>query len=578
MEVNAKSSPTLETPPPGAPPARPSGEPKFQPTSSWVAALGLIGVFLLASMFVLYAAQESWTTWNWATGVAGVACFVGWIYLDRTHVATLVRSRKTAIAANVVIMSVLAIVLWGFANTINQRHYKRWDLTKGGNFTISDSTKNILRSLDKDVKITSLLPSGETGDVSVDQINDFLEEYKASSSRISLEVFDPDLNPKKATEIASRLKLSRDDLASGSVFFECGDRSKRVTLDDIIERPQQNPYNPTPDRSAKFKGEEAFTSAILSVVEDKQATVYFVTGHEEAKTDDFRGEVGAGAVARYLQRQNIKVADLPIDTGKDVPPDCDVLVVDRPRKPYSQAEQAVLKRYLDKGGKLFALLDAPVDPGADSGLGGLLADYGVEVGTNLVIETDPRHVLLTITWPVVDSFGTHPITEQMKNVRILMPESRSIDPAGDTKGYDVTTLARTTENSWAETDIASLLKEDAEQPTLDPTVDKKGPVSLAVAVSKKSEGKGGLRMVVTGSAAFAGNQFVGQLSNLDFFMNCINWLQSRENRISIGAKSLDVPTVTLTLEQSSRLFWFAIAVLPGLSLVLAGIVYVKRRR
>ncbi|MBI1851513.1 MAG: GldG family protein [Planctomycetes bacterium] len=578
MEVGNKQGTAEE--PKVAPSSNEPPRPAFRPTKAWVPTLGLLGIFLLAGMFVLYAMQGTWGTWNWALGAGGVVLIVSYVALDAKNIGATIGSRRFAIGTNVTFVTALAIVLWGFANTINQRHYKRWDLTKAGTYSISDRTRDILKSLDKDLKITSLVipnSSDPGANAILNNVNDFLDEYKAASPRVSVEVIDPNRDPMKARQIEERLKLSADDLYS--VIFECGDRTKRVGVDEIVEREPQNPYNPTPSGSSKFKGEEAFTSAILNVIEDKQTTLYFVGGHGEAKTDDYSSR-GAGELGRFLPRQNIHVSDLPIDTGKDIPPDCDVLVINGPKKPYSDAEQAVLRRYLDKGGKAFIMLTAPRDPESDSGLGALLRDYGVEVGTNIVLETDPRHAILSMTWPLVDSFGDHPITEKMKNLRVLFPETRSVDVASETHGYDVTTLLRTSENSWAETNFASLSSEEA-APAFDAGVDKKGPVSIAVAVSKKAadgEKASGLRMVVTGTSIFAGNQFFGEVSNTDFFMNCVNWLQSRENRITIGAKSLDVPMVTLSLEQSSRLFWFSIAAMPGLCLVLGGIVYVKRRR
>ncbi len=586
MEVGRKelgaAAPTPKAPDPESPrPAR-----RAVGTSSWVPVVGLLGSFLLSAMFILFALSGSFGLWNWVTGAAGVVLIVAYFSLDAAHWGEIVRTRRFLIGANALLVTVLAILLWGFVNYINQRHYRRWDLTKSGRFTLSDRTRDILKSLDKDVKITSLVrPQGRNADVDaiLNGINDFLEEYKAASPHVSLEIVDPFGDRERAIQIAERLKISEDDLFS--VIFERGDRTKRVGVDEIVEQTAFNPYNPSTE-PPKFKGEEAFTSAILNVVEDKQTTLYFVTGHDEAKTDDFRGRGGLGQLSRTLQRQNLKVADVPTDTGNDLPADCDVLVIAAPKRPYSEAEKDVLKRYLDKGGKLLVMLDLVVDPTTDSGLGALLESYGVDLGNDIVIETDPRHTFPSYPVAVlIDTFGFHPITDKLKNLRVLFDQTRSVDAASDTKGWDVTSLLKSSAHSWAESDVQSLRSSETRPQFDEGTKDKKGPVSLAVAVSKKStpgsnEPPSGPRYVVTGDADFAGNDTVavGSYANADLILNSINWLASREKLISIGAKVMDNPTVKLSAEQSSHVFWFSVAILPGLGLVLAGVVYVMRRR
>ena len=57
-----------------------------------------------------------------------------------------------------------------------------------------------------------------------------------------------------------------------------------------------------------FKGEEAFTSAILSVTEKKQPKVVFSQGHGEASLDSTERGRGYSDVKQLLERDNLIVA------------------------------------------------------------------------------------------------------------------------------------------------------------------------------------------------------------------------------------------------------------------------------
>src|SRR5437763_12528260 len=57
-----------------------------------------------------------------------------------------------------------------------------------------------------------------------------------------------------------------------------------------------------------FKGEEAFTSAILSVTEARTPHVYFTSGHGEASLDSGERGQGYADAKQLLERDNLAVA------------------------------------------------------------------------------------------------------------------------------------------------------------------------------------------------------------------------------------------------------------------------------
>ncbi|MFQ5957546.1 MAG: Gldg family protein, partial [Candidatus Brocadiales bacterium] len=163
--------------------------------------------------------------------------------------------KKAIIGTNVVLMTLIAIGIFSFVSYLNARHYKRFDFTSSGRFSISNKTKNILKGLDKPVTVSVLFSEGE---LFFDRIMDILKEYEYNSEKINLVHIDPIRNPTKLRELTQRIKA--ENIQINTVIFECGDRAKHVGQAEVIEK--EVPF--------KFKGEEAFTAAILSVTEEEQ--------------------------------------------------------------------------------------------------------------------------------------------------------------------------------------------------------------------------------------------------------------------------------------------------------------------
>ncbi len=220
------------------------------------------------------------------------------------------------------------------------------------------------------------------------------------------------------------------------------------------------------------------------------------------------------------------------------------------------------------------MLDSPMTTAVqDSGLKARLAKYGLEIGDDLIIELSPIGQLFGFREPyvpvVIDYDRSTPITREMGNSATVWPLARTIQPAKTLpKGVTVQALARTSAESWGETDRAGLERREVK---LDPQ-DPKGPLSIAaVATVDKA------RLVVFGTPKLAENQFLNLHGNRDFFLNAVSWLAEQEDQISIRPKDTKQTPVMLTSQQGQALFLLPVVVLPGLALVAAIGTFVRRR-
>jgi ABC-type uncharacterized transport system involved in gliding motility auxiliary subunit len=255
-----------------------------------------------------------------------------------------------------------------------------------------------------------------------------------------------------------------------------------------------------------------------------------------------------------------------------VPDDAAVLVVAGPRNDLFAPEIDAIEAYLDRGGKLLAMVNPPFpERSQPETLRKLLGRWGFELDDDLVIELNPIGQVFGIgpQVPIVQQYEPHPITREMAGITTLFPLTRSIATAKTPPtGVTVQPLAKTTADTWGETDRAALERGQAKPDPQDP----KGPLTLAAVATKDKA-----RLVLYGTANLAANQFLNVQGNRDFFLNTVSWLAEQEDQISIRPKDTKSTPVVLPSQQAQAAFWLPVVVLPGLAMA-GGIVAVARRR
>jgi len=453
-----------------------------------------------------------------------------------------VRTRQTKYAAYATTYIIVIVAVLVVANFLANRYNKSLDATSNKRFTLSDQTKKVVGETKQDITIQYFdRPSGMQAG------KDLLDRYANLSPKVHVQYVDLLKQP----QLARAANVSRE----GEAIVDIGPKKEE----------------------AKTFDEEGVTGAVIRALKGGDRTVCMVGGSGEHRADDSTAD-GLSEFQTDVQKDNYKTKSISLLEKAEVPSDCTVLIVAGPTGDYIQAEVDAIKKYVENGGRALFLLDPPLKLGRkeisdNKPLVDLLASWGVTPEKDLLLDENPVSQLvgLDATVPLVTSYESHPIVSELTGTATGFPISRSLD----TKNTDKTTVTKlfsTSANSFATTNLSS------PEIRIDPNKDKKGPFTLAAAVTYntgKPNSQG--RFVVVGSSRWISNSFLRFNGNRNLMLNMMNWLSSDEDLISIRPKEQEDRRINLTRAQFFTLRSVSQFLLP-LIVVIGGVMVWWRRR
>lgn len=489
------------------------------------------------------------------------------------------------IGLNVFTQVLVVVGIIAMINFVGFRQFKRWDFSRNQKYALSEQTKNLLRSLEKPVKaVVFFNPSIPIAS----DVNQLLKEYEyASKKKFEVEFVEPYRNILRAKELASKYKFGSSD---NIVILDYDGRSKFVNAQDMAEFDQQDQFSMMtgqPPRLRSFKGEQAITSALLEITEEKQQKVYFVSGHGEPELTGG----GIEAFKAYVERQNVKLEPLKLNDVDKVPDDANGLMIVGARADLSEREINLVSDFWGRKGRLFILLDADArTPRLDQFLtqNGITPahDRVLRTGTGLGMNENQQIGLRTIV--MISPSGV--ITERSKSITkdlagvdtgfLGATQSLKLDQTKTTTdNIRLTPLVESSKEFWGETEFVG----QREMPFFDPKKDTQGPLTIAAAAEKGAVGDPRVkletaRMIVAGNAGWLTDDGIRVAEqNLDFAINSLNWLLNREQLIGIAPKPKEPVKLDLDEKKLSKLALTVILIIPGIVAILGVGAWVARR-
>lgn len=447
------------------------------------------------------------------------------------------RGGYTAILA---LIAVAALILFNMIVGKLPENLTKIDLSDTKIYSISDTTKEVLDGLDKDVTIYVVADPD-----SVDtRITHFLEQYESASSHVKVETLDSILHPDQVQAMEAE---------NNSLLISCGDtgRKETISFDDIIQKTYTMYGYP---QESAFDGEGQVTSAIKGVVSDVQKIAYQTESHGESQLSD--------SAVSMLKKSNFSLADVNLLTAGSVPEDCSLLIINHPQTDLAEDEADMILSYLDGGGHVL-LLSGPLTEERPH-FKRVMEAYGIEQLPGYAADMDRCYQNNPFyTFPVCSS--THPITDQLDSRSLAL-----VAQSGALKISDSVPEGVTAEAFLTTSDNGVRIVSDTEQ--------EAGCFVLAASAAKETDnGTASLIVFSCPSLIDPGiTEVFSNLTNLDIFMNAAVWNFEDTENVSIPSKSLEMTFNTIS--GSGTLSFLFILVIPAVAALGGFIVWMRRRK
>ncbi|MGY8641855.1 MAG: hypothetical protein ACKVJU_12275 [Verrucomicrobiales bacterium] len=474
------------------------------------------------------------------------------------------------IFGHVVFQTVLMFVIFGQLNYLSCKKHATWDMTQNRKFTLQETTRNVVKGLDEEVKIVMAFLG--SSDLFLD-VKGLVTRYgQVGGDRVPVEILDLSRSKDRLAELRDEygLQFSKDEI----ILISADGRIKAIGAEELVRR------DPQTNRVKEFRGEEILTSALLEVTEEQQRKVYLVAGDRAAEQIM---RIGA-QFQKLASSQNARVETLILEGAMTVPADAEALIFAGNTVDISQRElEMVTSFWKERHGGLLIFLD----PAADTpNLTSLLREHGVAPNDDRVLSVQSipgvasrkiRNVPVGVI-SNIDGTGRGP---DLPSMSILLNErSQSLtvqnqDPAVRAKNIWPSPLMVASRGFWGETEY------ELDEAVFDEVQDNKTPVWLGASVEVGKAGDSEMksntsRLVVVGNGNVIDPVSQDKVS-ADFAMAALNWVINRESLAGISPRQPSEFTLSITPAQTELLQTLIVFGLPAIALFIGAFVWYRRR-
>lgn len=466
-------------------------------------------------------------------------------------------SRNGSYSVGMIVLVIgIAVVVNMIAGQIPES-YRNIDVSDNKIYEITDTSREMLKSLDKEIQFTVFAERDSTDE----RIQTFLKKYTGLSDKIEVEWVDPVLHPSELTE---------NNMEADGILISCEEtgKSTSVTFDDILVTDEYSYYMTGSSSPTEFDGEGQFTSAINFVASGETKKLYYTSGHGE--------QTFSSSVTELLEKNNIEGEEVNLLMTNEIPEDCELLMLYAPTADISEEEKERILSYMSEGGKVFIILgemeeDAP-------NLDALLNEYGMQREEGYIADMQ-RNYQGNYYYIFPEITATGELAEGLSSDMVLLVNAHGLtmtDAARDT--ISVTEFMQTSSQAYAvteetqeegtytlgavATETISSEEEDAEDESSDSEEE-----------TKES------RLTVVSSDSLIDSQLTDNLAtleNLDLFMNAVTSNFDDTQNVAIEAKSLEI--TYNTMKHTGVTGMAAIVGIPALVLLFGFMKWWKRRK
>lgn len=528
-------------------------------------------------------------------------------------------AKKRGSASNAVLTTLFVVGAVVVINLIGTRVFGRVDLTEQKIYTLSQSSKDLVKNLPDFMNVKAFISEDLPPELKTVSryVRDLVDEYKTGSKgKFRWSAIDPGMD-KKLEEEATRCKVQKIQIqVLRQQKFEMGAYYLGLCLEygsEVESIPQV----------ARPEGLEYQMSSLIKRMTQKKKKLAFTTGHGESDNSQgfqaLKEDLGAEFDVSTVNPSQAEIA-------KDI----DALVVGGPKQAIDEKGQKEIDKFVMSGKGVIFLVDgmamqAPQGGGMgdmqmkmgqanDTGLGKMLEAYGFRINQDFVFDRQAapglldggggRKMLVNAPFFVVSEVAETKEHSVLAGIRgVVFPFASSVDligPLADGKkpaDAKIWKLASSSKMSWKHTGFFVLQPNMKLEEGKDKSVSAfgyayqgklKSAFNTAPAVSAPdapaSETPKAVRVIVVGDSDFANDEY-GQLARVfpvytagpQLLYNAIGWILEDEALTPLRSKTLNPRPITVADGTGTALQYANVLGLP-LAFCLFGLARWRIRR
>lgn len=457
----------------------------------------------------------------------------------------------------VIVIAVLLIV-----NLIFSQFDLKLDLTKDKKYTISDTSKDILKNLDEEVHIYALYKTGQE----YQEFTEILDQYSAASDKVKVEYIDPYLNP----TFTDKYKTNGEDISLGSYIVTKGDKFKVLSAGDLVSVDYSYDQSTgQPSQSVKsIDVEPQVTNAIKYVSMDKLPVVYYVNNHNEVAIPS--------NLQKKLESANYEVKELSLFNQEAIPEDCKILMMSTPNgTDYSEKESEIVKDYLAKDGRAFII---GFTQGNTPNFASIMSAYGIVNDGKYIMEADPNYSYQNNPTYCLPQLVDNDTTQEMldggsKNSLVLAAAAQPLKRAEVKNTTKIDSILTTSKDSYSKgADMTSYNKE---------ANDEAGPFDIGVAITDTTytDTNHTTKLVVFSAITMFDDSADAMVSggNSSLEVSAVNWLNDSSDNVYIAPKSLESDSIVINAATVIIIALICCLIIPFGLFITGFVVWIKRR-
>lgn len=409
--------------------------------------LGVIVLFAMATRLVLQS--RKWNGWQSRKGLKGSH----WIEFGA------------------VVLIVLSV------NVIGYYIFARLDLTAEKRYTLSASTKQLLKQVDEPVLYRVYLEGEFPADFKrlQNETKEMLNEFRAYNKNIEYEFVDPNGFDDPQERQVFYQKLARKGIQPTQIQVKSGNGMTTQVLipaADVIYKGNEISIQLLQNQKYVDEAqllnnsiqslEYVLSTPIRALARGQKPIVGFMRGHGELELGNLSDFIGAlyqfYSLDTVHMDENINSLTMRVQSSKDsayhLRNKYDLIVIAKPTKLFSERDLYILDQYVMYGGKLLWLVDA-LDADLDSlqhssqavatrlplNLDEMLFTYGVRINPDLVMDIRCRPIPMAVgmvgdkpqlqfqPWyyfPEIVPRSPHPIVRNLDLIKTDFPSSMDV--------------------------------------------------------------------------------------------------------------------------------------------------------